>query len=208
MSHKPISKDNREYWEKKLEKKFDEKKEVIESAFLSDIQKSTDKNYPKFLKVLKIQGTLDKLKKAELEYNRYKSNYKRALQERADEVFKHFATIKDVFDKFDRVRKWNNSLPSYQKNEDGIFNLTSEVEDTMKKNCYDEVRKDFYNSDKAKPLKQLNDWKEQAEDLLHSDMIGSEVLKSIQNICNQSKIKIFIPNNTQKAIAHSGIKEN
>lgn len=209
MSHKPISKDNREYWNRKLNSKFNEKKSAIESAFLSDIQNNADKNYPKFLKILGVQKSLEKLKVAETEYNSFKGNYDNMLNERAEVVLKHYSELASIFEKFNKVRDWNNDIPdSARKEDNGYYRLSAEVEKTLKDNCYEEVKKDFYNSKQADPLKKLDDWKEKAEDLLHSDMIGSEVLQNIQNICNQSKIKIFIPSSNVKEIAHSGVKEN
>ena len=55
MTHKQISKDNRIYWNNKIENKFDEKKQDIESLFINEINDKSEKQYPKFIKILLFQ---------------------------------------------------------------------------------------------------------------------------------------------------------
>ena len=50
MSNKQISKDNREYWSNKLSRKFSEKKSTIESLHQVEINETTQKNFPTFVK--------------------------------------------------------------------------------------------------------------------------------------------------------------
>ena len=56
----------------------------------------------------------------------------------------------------------------------------------------------FYNSKKGQELKTLDELEEKATDLLHSDMIGSEVLNQISLIAKQTNISMTIPQNTLK----------
>ena len=60
---KQISKDNREYWNRKLDSKFSEKKEAIESIHQNVINERADKNYPIFKKRLGVQKELVELLK-------------------------------------------------------------------------------------------------------------------------------------------------
>ena len=56
MTQKQISKDNRIYWNDKIENKFDEKKEAVlrVSFLLKYNDKSADKQYPKISKNFRI----------------------------------------------------------------------------------------------------------------------------------------------------------
>ena len=55
---KQISKDNREYWLRKLENKFDEKREVIESLHQEEINDQSSQNFPIFKKRLGIDKSI------------------------------------------------------------------------------------------------------------------------------------------------------
>ena len=62
------------------------------------------------------------------------------------------------------------------------------------------TKKAFYNSKKGQELKDLDELEEKATDLLHSDMIGTEVLKQISLIAKQTQINMTIPNETIKSL--------
>ena len=64
-------------------------------------------------------------------------------------------------------------------------------------------KKAFYNSKEGQELKQLSILQEKAEDLLHSDMIGADVLKQISLIAKQTNINMTIPQNTVKELMNS-----
>ena len=49
-------------------------------------------------------------------------------------------------------------------------------------------------------MKKLDELEEKATDLLHSDMIGAEVLKQISLIAKQTQINMTIPSETLKAL--------
>ena len=74
MTTKQISKDNRIYWNGKIENKFDEKKEAIESMFRNEIQINADKQYSKFIKILGLDKDIAKLEDAERAYNDFVLN--------------------------------------------------------------------------------------------------------------------------------------
>ena len=79
MSNKQISKDNREYWSNKLSRKFREKKSTIESLHQTEINETTQKNFPTFKKRLGIEKDIEKCLKAEKEFNDYSKNYQSYL---------------------------------------------------------------------------------------------------------------------------------
>ena len=70
----------------------------------------------------------------------------------------------------------------------------------MKSQCKEETKTAFYNSKKGQELKKLDELEEKATDLLHSDMIGAEVLKQISLIAKQTQINMTIPTDTIKSL--------
>ena len=63
MSNKQISKDNREYWQKKLSDKFDEKTSVIQSLHQLEINEQTQKKLSNFCKKIRDSQRFRKYKK-------------------------------------------------------------------------------------------------------------------------------------------------
>ena len=70
----------------------------------------------------------------------------------------------------------------------------------MKDTCKQETKEAFYKSKKGKEIQTLEELEEKATDLLHSDMIGSEVLSQISMIAKQTNINMTIPQNTLKEL--------
>ena len=70
----------------------------------------------------------------------------------------------------------------------------------MKDTCKQETKEAFYKSKKGKEIQNLEELEEKATDLLHSDMIGSEVLNQISLIAKQTNISMTIPQNTLKEL--------
>ena len=199
---KQISKDNREYWQRKLSKKFDEKKSAIQSVHQLEINETTKKNYPIFVKRLGILKDLENLKKSQKEFNDYSSNFKRRLEEKREKLKNHYGSLREKLEDWETTRDWSINSYDYPKfNEDNSFyHLITEFESFLKTCCKDETQKAFYNSKKGQELKKLDELEEKATDLLHSDMIGAEVLKQISLIAKQTQINMTIPSDTLKAL--------
>ena len=70
----------------------------------------------------------------------------------------------------------------------------------MKDTCKTETQEAFYKSKKGKEIQTLDELEEKATDLLHSDMIGTEVLQQISLIAKQTNISMTIPQNTLKEL--------
>ena len=191
MTQKQISKDNRIYWNEKIENKFDEKKEAVESKFLNEIQENADKQYPKFLKILGLAKDILLIEEAQRNYNDFVLNKQKTENKLYLKLCAVHNTLEKKWERWAKSRKWNKDMPSIDKAKDNV--LIERIHENLKDNCYEEVKKSFYKSAKSKELQKIEAWREQAKDVLHSDMIGSEVLKTLQNICKQSNIAISIP---------------
>tara|TARA_B100000085_G_scaffold58261_1_gene51102 strand:+ start:36 stop:647 length:612 start_codon:yes stop_codon:yes gene_type:complete len=200
MSNKQISKDNREYWSNKLSRKFREKKSTIESLHQAEINETTQKNFPTFVKRLGVEKDIEKYLKVEKEFNDYSKNYQKRLEEKREQVKKFFKVLSDKLGNWAETRNWElYDIPKYNY-DDKIYDLKDKVDNYLKDQCKIETRKAFYNSKKGKELQMLDELEEKATDLLHSDMIGSEVLKQISLIAKQTQINMTIPSETIKAL--------
>ena len=201
MSNKQISKDNREYWSNKLSRKFREKKEVIESLHQNEINDQSQKNYPIFKKRLNVDKELINLLKAQKDFNDYSTNYAKILEQKRSHVRKIYEKVEDKLNGWSQTRKlWNNDNLPYFEEKDKTYNLAEGVEKWLRGLCKAETKKAFYNSKKGKELQVLDELQEKATDLLHSDMIGTEVLKQISLIAKQTQINMTIPSETLKAL--------
>ena len=201
MSNKQISKDNREYWSNKLSRKFREKKELIESLHQNEINDQSIKNFPIFKKRLNVESELKNLLKAQKDFNDYSTNYRKILEQKRDLVRKIYNKVEDKLNGWSQTRKlWNNDNLPYFEEKDKVYDLVEGFDKWLRGLCKAETKKAFYNSKKGKELQTLDELQEKATDLLHSDMIGTEVLKQISLIAKQTQINMTIPSETVKAL--------
>jgi hypothetical protein len=201
MSNKQISKDNREYWENKLETKFREKRQTIESIHQVEIDNQAQKNFPVFKKRLGLEKDIVKFLKVEKDYNDYSKNYQRLLDEKRALVELLFSKIRSKLKSWSETRTiWNEyDIPKFDY-ESKVYDLSNRVENFLKETCKEETKQAFYKSKKGQEIQKLFDLEEKAKDLLHSDMIGSEVLSQISMIAKQTNINMTIPTETIKKL--------
>tara|TARA_B100000282_G_scaffold294415_1_gene271545 strand:+ start:1093 stop:1704 length:612 start_codon:yes stop_codon:yes gene_type:complete len=198
---KQISKDNREYWLRKLNDKFSDKRQAITSLHQVEINEQTQKNFPVFKKRLGIEKDLINYIKVEKDFNDYSKNHQRRLDEKREQVKKLFSKVRDKLRSWSETRKsWNEyDIPKYDY-ESKLFDLSERVEAFLKATCKTETKEAFYKSKKGKEIQTLDELEEKATDLLHSDMIGAEVLQQISLIAKQTNISMTIPQNTLKEL--------
>ena len=198
---KQISKDNREYWLKKLSSKFSDKRQTIESLHQVEINEQSQKNFPIFKKRLGIEKDLLNYLKVEKDFNDYVKNYTKRLEEKKDLARKLFSKISEKLKGWSETRKSfdNYDLPTFDY-ESKILDLSERVENFLRDTCKKETKEAFYKSKKGKEIQTLQELEEKATDLLHSDMIGSEVLSQISMIAKQTNINMTIPQNTLKEL--------
>jgi len=198
---KQISKDNREYWQKKLSRKFYDKKNAIQSLHQVEINESSQKNFPIFKKRLGLEKDIVNYIKVEKDFNDFSKNYMKNLEEKREMVRKHFNKVREKIVNWSETRKsWDKyDIPSLEM-DNKLYDLADSIEKYLKNQCKEETKNAFYNSKKGQELKTLDELEEKATDLLHSDMIGSEVLNQISLIAKQTNISMTIPQNTLKEL--------
>jgi len=208
MSNKQISKDNREYWQRKLSRKFDDKKSAIKSLHQAEINETTQKNFPIFKKRLGIEKDIENYLKVEKEFNDYSKNYQKRLEEKREMVKKLFSVIRDKLVNWSETRQWDTyDLPKYDY-ESKMYDLKDRLDNFLKSQCKEETKNAFYKSKKGLELQKLDELEEKATDLLHSDMIGTEVLKQISLIAKQTQINMTIPSETLKTLPYEHRNNN
>ena len=203
MSTKQISKDNREYWCSKLRKKFSDKRHAIESVHMVEINKTSEQNFPKFLKLLGLEKDMKELKLAENDYNSFFSSIDKKLNDKRTKYAEKTRSLSKKIKEWKENRQWDysGSYPEYSDAlEKGTHNILDQFTEYLETKCKEETKKAFYKSKKGKEIEDINAMEEKAEDLLHSDMIGAEVLRQISQIAKQSKIAITIPQDTIKSL--------
>jgi len=200
MSNKQISKDNREYWQRKLSSKFDDKKSAIKSLHQQEINETSQKNFPIFKKRLGIEKDMENYLRVEKEFNDYSKNYQKRLEEKREMVKKLFSVIKEKLVNWSETRQWNyHDIPKYDY-ESKMYDLKDRLDNFLKSQCKEETKNAFYKSKKGLELQKLDELEEKATDLLHSDMIGAEVLRQISLIAKQTQINMTIPTDTIKSL--------
>ena len=200
MSNKQISKDNREYWSSKLSRKFMDKKSAIQSLHQTEINETTQKNYPTFIKRLGVEKDIEKYLKVEKEFNDYSKNYARRLEEKREQVKTFFQVLSIKLNNWAETRQWDTyDMPKYDY-DNKLYDLKDKLDDYLRSQCKLETKNAFYKSKKGLELQKLDELEEKATDLLHSDMIGSEVLKQISLIAKQTQINMTIPTDTIKSL--------
>ena len=200
---KQISKDNREYWSNKLRTKFSDKKEAVESQHRHLINERSEKNFSVFKKRLRIQKEMDEILKFQKDFNQYRNNYHTILEQKKHKLRKSYEKFSSKMSDWQENRKlWNNDhIPDFDEKRENYF-IAEECDKWLRGLCKHETKKAFYNSKEGQVLKKLDELREEAEDLLHSDMIGSEVLKQISLIARKTDIKLTIPSETVKALSN------
>jgi Asp-tRNA(Asn)/Glu-tRNA(Gln) amidotransferase A subunit family amidase len=200
MSNKQISKDNRDYWSNKLSRKFRDKKSTIESLHQAEINETTQKNFPTFVKRLGVEKDIEKYLKVEKEFNDYSKNYAKRLEEKREQVKKFFQVLSIKLNNWAETRQWDTyDMPKYDY-DNKLYDLKDKLDDYLRSQCKLETKNAFYKSKKGLELQKLDELEEKATDLLHSDMIGSEVLKQISLIAKQTQINMTIPTDTIKSL--------
>ena len=209
MSTKQISKDNKEYWENKLNTKYNTKIKAIESMHLAEIREKAEKNFGSFTKTLQIEKDLKAVESAEKDFNTFFESIDKLLNAKRSKLREVSQKLQTKLEDWASNRDWettsysgNDRIPSWDWDNKEKYNLTTDFYKFVENKCHEETKKAFYKTSKGEELKVLENLQEQAIDLLHSDMIGSEVLRHISEIAKKSKIAISIPQSNIKQLTN------
>jgi len=206
---KQISKDNKEYWESKLNSKFQTKIQAIESMHLAEIREKSEKNFGSFTKTLQVEKDLKAVDLAEKDYNAFFESIDKLLNAKKIKLRDASQKLETKLKDWSANRNWDNDnyssssqrIPSWDFDNKDTYSLTTDFYKFLENKCHEETKKAFYKTKKGEELKEVAKDKEEAIDLLHSDMIGAEILKHISAIAKRSKIAISIPQSEIKQLS-------
>jgi len=196
---KQISKDNKEYWENKLNSKFQTKIQAIESMHLAEIRETSEKNFGSFTKTLQVEKDLKAVDMAESDYNTFFDSIDKLLNAKRTKLRDASQKLETKLKDWASNRNWdinnysNDKVPAWDWDSKDKYSLSEDFTKFLESKCHEETKKAFYKTKKGEELKVISEAKEKAIDLLHSDMIGSEVLRHISAIAKKSQIAISIP---------------
>ena len=206
---KQISKDNKEYWENKLNSKFQTKIQAIESMHLAEIREKSEKNFGSFTKTLQIEKDLKAVDLAESDYNAFFQSIDKLLNAKKIKLRDASQKLETKLKDWSANRNWDNDnysssserIPSWDFDNKDTYSLTTDFYKFLENKCHEETEKAFYKTKKGEELNVLAEAQDEAITLLHTDMIGSEVLKCISDIAKKSKIAISIPQPSIKQLS-------
>ena len=205
---KQISKDNKEYWENKLNSKFQTKIQAIESMHLAEIREKSEKNFGSFTKTLQVEKDLKAVDLAEKDYNTFFDSIDKLLNAKRTKLRDASQKLETKLKDWASNRNWDSDkygnggrVPAWDWDSKDKYSLAEDFIKFLESKCHEETEKAFYKTKKGEELNVLAEAQDEAITLLHTDMIGTEVLKCISDIAKKSKIAISIPQPSIKQLS-------
>jgi len=183
---RPIRKEEMEYIRRDIKLNFNDKKDIIKSNMINEIDKLSLKNEDNFINKLNVKIKMKTVKDAHEAYYKFVSKKEvteAALKEKLDKVV---LDLKEQVNQWYKVRKWEDydidklSVPSNHK---AFFNNL----------CRQETEKAYYASSKGKTLKTLEREETIAKHTLHSGQSIQNVWLRLGDIYTRCKIESLIP---------------
>ena len=191
-----LSKEVRTYWKDKVDSKFSDRTNDIETENHNKITAISNAKYPAFEKSLGLAKLIKAFKVAEQDLElfvaskeRVEMNKKNKLSEVRDDFVKEL-------ERWKRTRKWEADIPS-DKDEESVKHYLS----YLKSVCFDEAQKHFYNSKEGQKMQAVRLQRERAMDILHSDGPKEELLNALARVCEVVKIPMSVPTEALKISA-------
>jgi len=187
-----LSKEVRTYWKEKVSNKFSNRTDEIETENHNTITALSNAKYPAFEKSLGLAKIVKAFRDAESDLRQFVDSKARVERSKENKL----AEVKDKFvkelERWKRTRKWEEDLPTDKGNT--LQNYLSYLEGV----CYDEAKKHFYNSKEGKKMQVVQNQREKAMDILHTDGHKEELLVALAKVCEVVKIPMNIPREALK----------
>ena len=163
---RPMNKEDKEYWRKKVADKLSSKRSDLEAVFESDIQKMKDKKWKSFLKSLNLETKLSTYAFYMKDYWKFKDEKDKIERDKKQKMYNAYERIKDKILHFRKMRQWEDSY-SDSSNSDDDRDKTSKIMKYLDDVCYSECKKQFQLTKKAKSLVDLDNTEDLLIDALH-----------------------------------------
>ena len=190
-----LSKEVRTYWKDKVDSKFSDRTNDIETENHNTITAISNAKYPAFEKSLGLAKLVKAFKDAERDLRQFvdsKARVELTKENKLTEVKDKF--IKEL-ERWKRTRKWEADIPSDK--DDNVQTFMSYLEGV----CFDEAKTHFYNSKEGNKMQAVRLQRERAMDILPSDGPKEELLKALARGCEVVKIPMNVPSEALKISA-------
>ena len=193
---KPIRKNELEYLEKLIDKKFSNQSDSLRRKFDTEVDKTVEKTFKSFKKTLKegkvsVDDLIKKSELARLEYENFKrtkeikeAELKRNAEATADKVI-------DFLNNKSKINDWDLSIGRSGYRDDMLD--ASDFDKQIKDACRTEARRYLEKQDVAKEFHALKDKKELAQNILYSGSSINSVVSELSRVFNSCKINYQIP---------------
>lgn len=188
---KPIRKNELEYLEKLIDKKFSNQSDSLRRKFDNEVDKTVEKTFKAFKKNLKVDDMIKKSEKARMDYENFKRTkelQEAELKRKADDSAKK---VVDFLETKSRSNDWDIRLGN-SYNDDMLD--SSDFEKAIKEACRTEARRYLEKQDVAKEFHALKDKKELAQNILYSGSSINSVVAELSTVFKGCKINYQIPN--------------
>lgn len=190
VNMKPIRKNELEYLEKLIDKKFSNQSDSLRRKFDTEVDKTVEKTFKSFKSKLKVDEMIKQSEKARLDYETFKrtkeikeAELKRNAEATADKVIEFLNNKSKINDWDLRIgRSYNNDMLD-----------ASDFDKEIKDACRTEARRYLEKQDVAKEFHALKDKKELAQNILYSGSSINSVVAELSKVFNGCKINYQIP---------------
>ena len=189
---KPIRKDEQEYLRNYIADKFRDKRSALESEREIEVEKESQKNYKKFVSMLKIESLKKEAEKLQKEYESFKTQKELIEEEKHRKVRNAVKKLEEHMTKWKNIRRWEDSpnFLSYNGNDIKLHNVDSYINTVLQQ----ETRKAYDNSSKGRAIKELDAQRESCENALYSGSSLASVRSYIHGVLTKAQISDSIPN--------------
>ena len=188
---KPIRKNELEYLEKLIDKKFSNQSDSLRRKFDTEVDKTVEKTFKSFKSKLKVDEMIKKSEKARLDYETFKrtKEIKEAELKRNAEAMSN--KVIEFLENKSKINDWDLRIGRHSYNDDLLD--ASDFDKEIKAACRTEARRYLEKQDVAKEFHALKDKKELAQNILYSGSSINSVVSELSRVFNGCKINYQIP---------------
>ena len=187
---KPIRKNELEYLEKLIDKKFSNQSDSLRRKFDTEVDKTVEKTFKSFKSKLKVDDLIKKSEKARLDYE----TFKRTKEIKEAELKRHAEAmsnkVKEFLDNKSKINDWDLRVVSSYDND---LLDASDFDKHIKDACRTEARRYLEKQELAKEFNALKDKKELAQNILYSGSSINSVVSELSQVFNSCRINYQIP---------------
>ena len=187
---RPIRQTEMDYWNFTIDSEYDNRKNSLKSEMVDEINDIADKNYPKFVKALKVDKLIKDIDFLSKDYQEFKSEKELIAQEKKRKLDKAVNSLNIQLDKWNKVRKFHDGHFKHKDLED-----PSKHEPLFKKLCHAETERAYYASPKGRALKLLELSAKRCKHSLNAGLPLDTAVGVIHREMASQKINLDLPKN-------------